>query len=188
MRQRFSARPAPRRDGRTHWVNVPITARPGAQESPAREARYAQPSRNCTESPAIRGALATVAWCFAGIRQIRVCGKRTVTRVRCGRCRANRGTPPRQDRRRDGAPQTIVDGGEQRDHPLDADVHAVAAADGHLVPIANISRREHDETYPDSKQFRVLRLAGPGDGRQLWKRWCVHPTVSCPRCRQTIMN
>ncbi len=34
---------------------------------------------------------------------------------------------------------------------------AALTAIGQLVPIANISRREHDGTYPDGKQFRVLR-------------------------------
>ncbi|MET4119598.1 hypothetical protein ABIB85_006091 [Bradyrhizobium sp. JR1.5] len=51
--------------------------------------------------------------------------------------------------------------------------------------------------YPDGKMMELARTAssfaccgpaGPRDGRLLWKRWCVPPTVSCPRCRQTIMN
>jgi hypothetical protein len=41
---------------------------------------------------------------------------------------------------------------------------------GQLVSIANISRREHDGTCANGKQFCVLRLAGPGDGRLLWKQ------------------
>src|SRR3954464_9268672 len=100
----FFGKPAPRRYGETREVNVPITAGPGARESPAREGRYARSSRNCIEPPAIRSGPATFAWCFAGIRKTRICGKRTVTRVHCGRCRANPGARPRQGRRGDGAP------------------------------------------------------------------------------------
>lgn len=59
---------------------------------------------------------------------------------------------------------------------------------GHLVPIANISRREDDGTCSPRERFHLPRPAGSGEGRQLWKRWCAHPTVSCPHCRRTIMN
>lgn len=59
---------------------------------------------------------------------------------------------------------------------------------GHLVPIANISRREDDGTCSPRQRFHLPRPAVAGEGRQLWKRWCAHPTVSCPHCRRTIMN
>jgi hypothetical protein len=53
-------------------------------------------------------------------------------------------------------------------------------------------------TYPDGNMMEPTRagrdfayrdiINHAGNGRQLWKRWCARPMVSCPRCRQTIMN
>lgn len=50
--------------------------------------------------------------------------------------------------------------------------------------------------YPDENMIKLirqraarsLRVRGLTRRRQSWKRWCAHPTVSCPHCRRRITN
>src|SRR3954469_9817059 len=100
----FFGKPSPRRNGETREVNVPITAGPGARESPAREGRYARSSRNCIEPPAIRGGPATFARCFAGYARPAFAVNEPLPASTATGLGANPGARPRRGRRGDGAP------------------------------------------------------------------------------------
>src|SRR3954468_8336042 len=100
----FFGKPAPRRYGETREVNVPITAGPGARESPAREGRYAQASRNCIEPPATGAVPPRSLGALPGYARPAFAVNEPLSASTAAGVGANPGARPRRGRRGDGAP------------------------------------------------------------------------------------